>query len=50
MNGSWYLEDADRLISEWVGLRLSHFRGIGNALEMFESWSDDDCSAESWRD
>lgn len=48
MNSSWHIEDADRLVSEWAGMRPSHLPEIRNPLEDSDSSSaSDDDSAES---
>lgn len=42
MNASWHLEEADKLVSEWAGLRPSHLPEIRNPLEDSDLSSDID--------
>ena len=42
MNASWHIEDADRLISEWAGMRPATLPEIRNPLEDSESSSSSD--------
>lgn len=42
MNASWHIEDADRLISEWAGMRPANLPEIRNPLEDSDSSSSSD--------
>lgn len=42
MNASWHIEDADRLISEWAGMRPANLPEVRNPLEDSDSSSSSD--------
>lgn len=42
MDSSWHIDEADKLISEWAGLRPSHLPEIRNPLEDSDLSSDSD--------